>query len=141
MQILLMRQRCGRCGSTTPIWSAVCSGCGEILVSPRQLRRAGVLYLVLGSLITFPGLYMIAWVAVIMARSDDPEATTRFTGDAWDAVLVFAFLGFVLTVGIVGLLMGAWQVKYGRRNLRLVSVVIVLNVIFWTGAVLVQVLS
>ncbi|HEX2188603.1 MAG TPA: hypothetical protein VHG51_06870 [Longimicrobiaceae bacterium] len=131
MQILLMRQECGRCSSAVPIWSDVCQECGLVLHSRRQLRAAGVLYLVLGTVLTAPAVYGIVWAAGVMARSDDPAATTRFTGDAWDAVFVFAVFGFVLAVGVVGLAMGGWQVVHGRRNPRLVRVVMVLYVIFW----------
>jgi hypothetical protein len=47
----------------------------------------------------------------------------------------------VLALGVTGLLMGAWQVVYGRRNLKLVRVVIVLYLIFWVGAILVWALD
>ena len=141
MQMLLMKQRCGRCGSGTPVWSDVCAECGVVLHPPRRLRQAGVLYLFLGALLTAPAVYMILWVADVMAHSDDPGATTRFTGGPWDAALVFAVLGFVLLLGITGIAMGAWQVVHGRRNLALVRVVMVFYVIFWVAAVLIATLG
>lgn len=137
MRMLVAKQRCRRCGSATPIWSDVCDGCGVLLHPPRRLRQAGVLYLLLGTLLTAPAVYMILWVADVMAHSDDPGAATRFTGGPWDAALVFAVLGFVLLLGITGLAMGAWQVVHGRRNLRLVRVVMVFYVIFWAAVMVV----
>lgn len=141
MWILFARQACGRCSSAVPLWSDECPACGLVLHPPGRLRAAGALYLVLGALLTAAPAYLIVRVAGIMARSDDPGAATRFTGTGWQAAGVFGVLGFVLLIGVVGLLMGAWQVVHGRRNLRLVRVAIVLYVVFWTGAMLVQYLG
>lgn len=138
MQLLWTRQRCGSCGSATPVWSDVCERCGQVLHSPGRLRGAGVLYLVLGSLLAGGAACLIVLIAVIVARSDDPVATMRFSGSGWELALAFGALGFVLLLGVVGILMGVWQVRHGRRNLRLVRVVMVLYVIFWVGAMLVQ---
>jgi predicted nucleic acid-binding Zn ribbon protein len=138
MHLLVAKQRCGSCGSGTPVWSDVCAECGVVLHSPRRLRQAGVLYLFLGMLLTAPAVYMILWAADVVAHSDDPGATTRFSGGAGDAALVFAAMGFVLLLGITGIAMGAWQVVHGRRNPRLVRVVMVFYVIFWVGAMLIS---
>lgn len=138
MHLLVAKQRCGSCGSGTPVWSDVCASCGVVLHSPRRLRQAGVLYLFLGMLLTAPAVYLILLVARIMARSDDPEATTRFNGGPADIALVFGSLGFVLLLGMVGIAMGAWQVVHGRRNPRLVRVVMVFFVVFWIGAMLIS---
>jgi hypothetical protein len=138
MQILLVKKKCGSCGSRTPAWANACAFCGGALHLPRHLRQAGVLYLVLGALLTAAGVYLILLVAGIMARSDDPGATTRFTGGPGDAALVFATLGFVLLLGIVGIAMGAWQVVHGRRDTRLVRVVMALYVVFWVAAMLIS---
>lgn len=138
MQILVAKQRCGSCGSGTPAWSDVCAECGAVLHSPRRLRHAGVLYLGLGMLLTAPAVYLILLVARILARSDDPGAATRFTGGPADLALVFATLGFVLLLGIVGIAMGAWQVVHGRRDTRLVRVVMAFYAVFWVGAMLIS---
>lgn len=136
MQVLLMRQRCGGCGAASPAWTDVCSGCGVVLHPPGRLRAAGVLYLVLGSLLTGLATYLIVKIAGMVARSGDPEATGRFTGTWGQLALVYGALGFVLLIGVTGLLMGVWQVLHGRRNLVLVRVTIVLYLIFWTGSML-----
>ncbi len=137
MQVLLMRQRCGGCGAESPAWTDVCSGCGVVLHPPGRLRAAGVLYLVLGSLLTVGATYLIVLIAGMVALSDDPEATGRFTGTVWQLALVYSALGFVLLIGVTGILMGVWQVLHGRRNLMLVRVAVVLYVVFWTGSMLI----
>lgn len=137
MQILLMKQRCGACGAASPMWTDVCSGCGVVMHPPGRLRAAGVLYLVLGSLLTGGTTYLIVQIAGMVARSADPEATGRFTGTWRQLALVYSALGFVLLIGVTGILMGVWQVLHGRRNLALVRVVMVLFVIFWTGSMLI----
>lgn len=141
MQMLVVKHRCGSCGSRTPAWADVCASCGGVIHAPRHLRQAGVLYLVLGMLLTAPAVYLILLVARIMAHPDDPGATTRFNGGPADVALVFGSLGFVLLLGMVGIAMGAWQVVHGRRNPRLVRVVMVFYVVFWIAAVLVSFLG
>ena len=137
MQALLMRQRCGGCGAESPAWTDVCSGCGVVLHPPGRLRAAGVLYIVLGSLLTGLATYLVVQIAGMVARSGDPEATGRFTGTVWQLALVYSALGFVLLVGVTVILMGVWQVLHGRRNLKLVRVAMVLYVVFWTGSMLI----
>ncbi|HEV2149791.1 MAG TPA: hypothetical protein VGR37_20490 [Longimicrobiaceae bacterium] len=137
MQILFMRQDCGGCGGDVPIWSDVCGRCGFVLHSPRRLRAAGVLYVVLGLILAVPMAYLIAVMAGIIARSDDPLSRTRFTGSTWDAVFAFGILGLVLAVGVLGIVMGVWQIRHGRRNLKLVRIAMVCYLAFWVGATLI----
>lgn len=136
-----MRQKCGRCDSDTPVWSDVCRQCGMVLHSARRLRSAGVLYLVLGLLLSGAASYLMIMITGIILSSDDPQSTTRFSGGAWGMVLVFGALGFVLLLGVIGILMGVGQIRHGRRNLRLVRVVIILYLIFMAGAALIRALS
>ena len=141
MRILLMRQECGACGGSTPVWSDVCAQCGLVLHSGRRLRVAGVVYLVLGLFLSTAATYVMLMLTGIIPNSDDPKSTIRFSGGAWGAALVFGAVSFVLLVGVTASLMGAWQIRYGRRNLKLVRVVIVLYLIFWIGAMLLRILA
>ena len=137
-----MRRRCRSCGSATPAWSGVCARCGRGLRARRWRRAAGVLSLVLGALLAGGAAYLIVRIAGIVARSDDPEATTRFTGAGWQLALIFGVLGYVLLHGAVAIFTGVWRLRRGgRRNPRLAWVVMVFYVVFWVGAMLVQLLS
>ncbi|HEX8353511.1 MAG TPA: hypothetical protein VF611_11465 [Pyrinomonadaceae bacterium] len=135
---LLARQGCGRCGAGVPVWSDVCQGCGHVLHSAGRLRAAGVLYLVLGLLLTAPAVYLLAVITRMILH---PDGSGRYTGGVWGLVLAYGSLGFVLTLGVTGLLMGAWQVVYGRRNLNMIRVVMVLYVIFMAAVLAVRMLS
>ena len=122
------------------MWSDVCTQCGIVLHSARSLRAAGVLYLVLGLFLSTVATYVMLMITGIILPSDDTQSNIRLSG-TWGAVLVFGFLSFVLLVGVIATLMGAWQVRYGRRNLKLVRVVIVLYIISWVGGMLLQIFA
>ncbi|HYO62495.1 MAG TPA: hypothetical protein VER08_02450 [Pyrinomonadaceae bacterium] len=135
---LVARQGCGRCGAGVPVWSDVCQSCGNVLHAARRLRAAGVLYIFLGLALTGGTVYLLAAITRMVLY---PDGSGRYTGGVWGLVLVYGLLGFVLTIGVTGLLMGTWQVVYGRRNLKLVRVAIVLYVIFIAAGLAVRLLS
>ncbi len=131
----LARQSCGRCGSGVTVWSDLCGGCGHVLHAPERLRAAGALYLALGLLLTSAAGHLLAAVTRAVIR---PDGSLRFSGGAWGLVLAYGSLGFVLTLGVTGLLMGAWQLAYGRRNLKMVRVVTVIYIIFMAAALAIR---
>ena len=100
-----------------------------------------MLSLVLGALLAGGAAYLIVLIAGIVARSDDPGATTRFSGTGWQLALVYGVLGYVLLHGAVAVFMGVWTLRRGRRSPRLVRVVMGFYVVFWVVAMLVQLLS
>lgn len=111
----LARQRGGRCGSGVPVGSDVCRGCGHVLHSPERLRAAGALYLAPGLPLTSAAAYLLAVVTRVVLRPATRCATREARGGR---VLVYGSVGFVLAPGASGLLMSAWQVSYGRCNLK-----------------------
>jgi len=73
-------------------------------------------------------------VGRIIARSGNPEATTRFTGDTSDAAIMFGIFGVIALFGLLGMAAGASQIRQGRVNRRMVTVVLVLGVAIFVGA-------
>jgi uncharacterized membrane protein YsdA (DUF1294 family) len=141
MEILLTRQTCGHCGSGTPMWSDVCGQCGTVIHSARRLRAAGVLYMVLGLILSGAAAYLLTLITGRILGADDPEKVARLSESAWTVLLAYGTLGFVLVLGVTGILMGAWQIRHGRRKPKLVRVVIILYLIFMACAALIRVLS
>lgn len=138
MYLHRLRQTCPNCAFRSPAWTDECVQCDRRLVPPDRLRTWGFVYLGLGAVLTAAGAYLIVLVGGIMARSGDPGATTRFTGTPLQAALVFAALAFVLSVGLLGLAMGGWQVTRGRRHPGLVRLALVLYAILMLLGVAVE---
>lgn len=108
----------------------VCPKCGHILHA-KQIRVRGAISLVLGLLLAGGMSYLIVLIASIIRHSNDPGATTRFSGSPAAAVAIFAILSFVLLFGIVAILMGGWMLRYGWRPVKLKRVVWGFAIIFW----------
>lgn len=134
-----MRQECGACGGGTPVWSDVCARCGLVLQSAKALRAAGVLYLVLGLFLSTVAAYVMLMLGGVVSPLDDTQSNFRFSGGTWGAVFVFGCISFVLLIGVTVTLMGAWQIRYGRRNPKLVRVAIVFYLIFVVGGTLLRI--
>jgi hypothetical protein len=99
----------------------VCPQCGNRLRTVRTVRRLGWVGVGLGSfLVLFMGGigFVIARIVVGTGR---PGATTTFTGDAGDLALIYGVLWLVAGLGLVFVFAGAWQIRYGRPNRKLVA--------------------
>lgn len=85
-------------------------------LTPKQIRRRGWILIALGLSLT---LFM-GWIAVvvigIMLHSNDPDARTRFTGGQGMKVFTLGVFGVVIGFGLLSMLTGAWQVRYGKQN-------------------------
>ena len=100
----------------------------------KQVRRLGWVLVGIGTfLVVFmAGLSYV--VGRIIARSGNPEAGTRFTGDTSDAAIMFGIFGVIALFGLLGMVAGASQIRQGRVNRRMVTVVLVLGVAIFVGA-------
>lgn len=113
----------------------------QLQQSSKRIRRLGWVLLSCGIFLVGFMAYLMVLIAGIMRRSDNPRATTRFTGDSSDAAMIFAILGLVLLFGAGCVAAGAWQIRYGTRNLKLVRVVLVLGAIFYVIGILAQLME
>jgi hypothetical protein len=57
-------------------------------------------------------------VARIIARSGNPESTTRFAGHAIEAAAMYGVFGLVLMFGVVTVLSGVSRIRYGKIDRR-----------------------
>lgn len=128
---------CARCSTINSNRRDLCSHCGHVLHA-RSIRIRGAIVLVLGVLISGGMTYLIVLIADIMRHSDDPGATTRFTGSETAAVGIFGILGLVLVFGIVGIVVGGWMLRYGWRHPKLMRAVLIVGGILWLIGILFQ---
>ena len=112
--------RCSRCGGLVPFWGDSCLSCGQVAHPPHRLRIMGGIYLVIGLGLSGAIIYLMVLIAGIIRHSSDAHATTRFNGTPAQVVMIFGVLTFPLLVGFTLIVTGVWQLRYGRRNLKLV---------------------
>lgn len=133
-----MVQTCPQCSTQAKSWLDWCPDCGTRLSRPSRIRALGWVLMVIGTGLTAGMVYLIVVIAGIMRASGDPDATTRFTGTPSQALMVFGILGLVLVFGLVSVTAGAWQVRHGTRNPRLVKVVLGFAAVFFGFGALVR---
>lgn len=141
MYLRAMVQTCSQCQFQAQSWVDNCPRCGLLLSRPSRVRALGWAMMVLGAGLVVGMAYLIVAIARIIAQSDDPDATSRFAGTPAQALMVYGILGLVLVFGVVSVVAGAWQVRYGTRNPRLVKLVLGLAAVFMGIGVLVQALA
>jgi hypothetical protein len=91
--------------------------------SAKKVRILGGLLLVIG---TFLVLFMTGlgiYLGSIISDSNDPSATTRFTGDPQDVMLIVVIFGLVISFGLASIGAGIWQLIYGKPNRKVMVVV------------------
>ena len=125
---------CYFCGQPLEESYRVCTQCGRANRTPRQVRILGWVLLGLGAfLVVFMGGLTVV-VGGVIAQSGNPEATHRFTGDRMQAAMMFGVFGVIALFGLGTAVAGALQIRQGRANARVLSVVLLLGgAIFVSG--------
>lgn len=128
-----LNTNCKSCGGLVPFWGDSCLRCGLQAHPPWRLRVRGGIYLVLGLGLCGGIGYLMVVIANIMQHSGDPHATVRFNDTPAQAMGIFAVLWVVMLVGLTVLVTGVWQIRYGRRNLKLVRIAMSWYVLIWVA--------
>ena len=136
-----MVHTCPQCATVARSWEDFCPRCGARISSPSRIRALGWMLMVIGTGLTVGVTYLIVLIARIIEGSDDPGATTRFTGTQAQALMTFGILGVVLAFGVLAITAGAWQARHGTRNPRLVKVVLAFAAVFITFGMAVRYLT
>lgn len=95
------------------------------------MRALGGVLVALGGLLMAGMTVLSVVMAGVIANSNDPKATTRFTGSESDMVFMFSVFGLVFFFGLAAVSAGLWQLIFGRRNLLFIWVMLGLGIVFF----------
>ena len=127
---------CPKCSFETSESVSRCPNCGSRVQSAKKVRILGGVLLVIG---TFLVLFMTGlgiYLGSIIANSNDPDATTRFTGSSQDVMFIVAIFGLVIAFGLASMGGGIWQIIYGKPNRKVMVVVfLIAGILFVIGRV------
>jgi uncharacterized paraquat-inducible protein A len=118
-----------------------CPRCGHLLRTARQVRRLGWVLAAMGLFLVLFMTGIMILIANIMARTGKPGSTESFSGGPLEAAMIFAVLGLVWVFGLTGLVGGIWQIKHGKRNRKLIRIILWLGAAFLVIATLIQILD
>ena len=114
---------CPKCSFETSEALPRCPSCGSRLQSAKKVRILGGVLVVIGtSLVLFMtglGIYL----GTIISNSNEPGATTTFTGGPQDVMLIVVIFGLVISFGLASIGGGLWQLIYGKPNRKVIVVV------------------
>jgi hypothetical protein len=115
--------------------------------TPKQLRVAGALLLVLGPIL-LGGSVLIAWLLLgIPIPADWLPAGTRIEGTPGEGLSQFqrvglwAFALLILAGGAAATLQGFWQLVLGRKNKMLLRIIIAVTIIIVAAGVVGSIFS
>ena len=125
---------CPKCSFETSEALPKCPSCGSRLQSAKKVRILGGVLVVIG---TFLVLFMTGlgiYLGTIISNSNEPGATTRFTGGSQDVMFIAVIFGLVISFGLASIGGGIWQLIYGKPNRKIIVVVFVIaGILFVIG--------
>ena len=115
---------CSKCTYIANDDVARCPECGSWIRKAQGIRRRGWLMMVLGVfLVVLMGAITIL-LAPSMLAAGSPG--TAFSGTPEQAILFLGLFGVIIVFGFTSIASGIWQIVTGRRNIRIVIVILVL---------------
>jgi phosphate starvation-inducible membrane PsiE len=112
---------------------AKCPKCGGRMRTPRDVRRAGWLLVVLGLfLVVFMGVITFNMAPLLFYPGQQVAGGDTFTGTADQARMIFVLFVAVIVFGVGTTINGVVQVRTGQRN-RALTVATLLLAVFLIG--------
>ena len=125
---------CPKCSFETSEALPKCPNCGSRLQSAKKVRILGGLLLVIGTFLVLVVSTLGVYLGSIISDSNDPGATTRFTGGPQDVMFIVVIFGLVISFGLASIAGGLWQIIYGKPNRKIIVIVFVIaGVLFVIG--------
>ena len=112
-----------RCRATAEGNVAKCPECGTRMRTPKDVRRLGWFLLLLGLFLTgFMSVLTWNMAPMLLYPGEEVTGSSRFTGTAEQAGMIFRLFGAVIVFGLATIASGALQIRTGRRN-RIATIV------------------
>jgi hypothetical protein len=114
-------KECFKCRFRGDIAEATCPNCGKKLRTSKNIRVRGAIQLVTGLFLVamMAGLSIFIWYLTHSSTLSADEAQ-RIAEQKTMFIGVYALFGIIGLFGLNGIVMGVWQLAFGRRNKPLI---------------------
>ena len=130
---------CAKCNFEGGAQLRFCQQCGAPMQSRQQIRTFGWMLTAIGGVLVLSMLSLSSFMAEAMWNTGRPGAHTSFTGGPAMALVIGMVMLLLLAFGATSIWAGLFQVRHGRRNPRVLAVMLALvgAFIFVGGALIV----
>lgn len=97
--------------------------------SPATIRTLGVVLMFLGTILMGAMGAIMLWINTIIANSGKSSSTTKWNGSPEQTQIMFLILGVVMVFGFAAFVAGCWQWMTGKRNLKLIWIMLGLGIV------------
>jgi hypothetical protein len=127
-------KECFKCSFRGETAEANCPRCGKKLRTSKNIRIRGVIQLVTGTFLVLmmAGLSGFIWYITHKA-SLSPDEQRRIAEQQAIFMGLYAFFAIIGLFGLNGIVMGVWQLAFGRRNKPLIWVMFGLLALILVG--------
>lgn len=122
---------CSRCNQQSNATAEKCVHCGLVLNSPQLVRLLGAIFVFSGILNTILWSWMLTSQDKIVEWSRKSGSNYNFTASPEQKAVVTATCIAFLAFGLIMLIIGSLQVKTGKSNPTLESLVIRIGIALW----------
>jgi hypothetical protein len=117
---------CAKCDFATGQKWRDCPQCGTHMQSEQQIRTLGWVLTFLGSGLMLFMLFLSVVVGYAMWQTDRPGAGMSFTGGPTMTLFIYLIFAVVAAFGATSVAAGVFQIRPGRRNPRIIAVMLML---------------
>lgn len=130
---------CAKCNFEGGAHLRFCQQCGAPMQSRQQIRMLGWVLTAIGGGLALFTLFLSSFMAEAMWNTGRPGGHTSFTGGPGMALVIGMVMLLLLAFGATSIWAGLFQVRHGRRNPRVLAVMLALvgAFIFVGGALMV----
>jgi hypothetical protein len=120
-------KECFKCSFRGETDQANCPKCGKVLRTARNIRVRGIIQVVTGLFLIAMMAGLAIFIGVLMNNAArDPSTAQKIADQGAIFTAVYFLFGVIALFGLNGVVMGTWQIFFGRRNRVFIWIMFVL---------------
>ena len=110
-------RECLKCNYSAVTDQTACPQCGRKMATASSIRGRGIFLIVVGLfLVAFMGGIALFVSNLLADAMKDPTSAKRITDEAATFFAIYLIFGVVIAFGLRSVVIGTWQVIFGKRN-------------------------
>lgn len=108
---------CFKCRFEGNLPQNICPRCGKRLYTATNVRWRGFFLLFIGIFLSvFMSVIAFFVSGLLMNAMNNPESARKINAETPMLFIVYGIFGLVIVIGLTSMLMGIWQLIFGKRN-------------------------